>query len=64
MVALINKNKVIFPVFAFLLRLKMKNKVIDKSEKPYFQVYIYLSRKFMYMILTLLVIYVFSNRHF
>ena len=49
MVALINKNKVIFPVFAFLLRLKMKNKVIDKSEKPYFQVYIYLSRKFMYV---------------
>ena len=64
MVALINKNKVIFPVFAFLLRLKMKNKVIDKSEKPYFQVYIYLSGKFVYVILTLLVLCVFSNRHF
>ena len=39
MVALINKNKVIFPVFAFLLRLRIKKKVIYKAEKPYFQVY-------------------------
>lgn len=53
MAALINNNKVIFPVFAFLLRLRIKKRLFIKL-KNLISRYINLSRKFEYMIFNLI----------